>query len=168
MKFRHFVFTRATLASAGISCCRVSVRLSVSHKSSVLLKQLNVGSRKQRHTIASDSSFLMPKISTKIKRGRPNGGAKCRWGTLDAAEVADNDDCRVSTRSVVILARSQICHTFAALQCVARQLILVEMTQTDRQIGRHPDTTDTHMAIRRSPISGGGRSNKSIDGKMWP
>ena len=46
------VFTRATLASADISCRRVvclSVRLS---RVGVLLKRLNVGSRKQRRTIA--------------------------------------------------------------------------------------------------------------------
>jgi len=35
----------------------------------VLLKRLDVGSWKQRHTIAQNSSFLMLKISAKLKRG---------------------------------------------------------------------------------------------------
>jgi len=64
-------FTRTTLASAGISCRHVSVHLS---QVGVLLKRLNVGSRKQRHTIAQglfNSSFLLLKISTKLKRGHP-------------------------------------------------------------------------------------------------
>ena len=74
------VFTRATLASAGISCRRVSVCLSVCpsvrpsvclSKVCVLLKRINVGSRKQRHTIAWGSSFLVLKISAKIKRSHP-------------------------------------------------------------------------------------------------
>jgi len=38
------------------------------------------GSRRQRHTIAyRESSFLMPKISAKLKRRHPNGGAEWRW-----------------------------------------------------------------------------------------
>jgi len=45
------VFTRATLASAGMSSCRVSVHLSIRlSQVDVLLKRLNVGSRKLRHT----------------------------------------------------------------------------------------------------------------------
>jgi len=39
---------------------------------------------------------------------------------LNAAEVAEN--WRLSTRSVDIFVRSQIYHTFAVLQCVARNL----------------------------------------------
>jgi len=48
------VAIRTTLASAGISCSRgVSVCLSVRlSQAGVLLKRLNVGSHKQRHTIA--------------------------------------------------------------------------------------------------------------------
>jgi len=67
----------------------------------------------------------------------PNGCAKCRWGRLNAVAVAEN--WRVSTRSVVSLARSQVylsywptallvCSTFAVMQRVApvcqRQLTL--------------------------------------------
>jgi len=54
-----------------------------------------------------------------------NGGAKWRWGTLNAAEVAEN--WRLSTRSVVNLARSQVYHTLAVLQLILAQL------QIDRQ-----------------------------------
>jgi len=93
-------------------------------------------SRKQRHTIARDSTVLMPKISAKLKLVTSNGGAKCRWSRLNAVSVAEN--WRLSTRSVVNLARSQVYHTrflsalqytFAVMQRVARvcqrQLILV-------------------------------------------
>jgi len=38
-----------------------------------MLKRLNTGSRKQRHTIAMDFSFLLPKILAKFKRGHPQG-----------------------------------------------------------------------------------------------
>jgi len=55
-------------ASAGINCRRVSVRLS---QVVFLLKRLNMGSCKQRRTIAQDVSFLTPKMSAKLKRGHP-------------------------------------------------------------------------------------------------
>jgi len=54
-----------------------------------------------------------------------NGGAKCRWGRLNAGAVAQN--WRLSTWSVVNLVRSHVyqvyhtvCSTFAVTQCVAR------------------------------------------------
>ena len=88
------VFTRATpareLARVGLLAVVVclSVRLSFRLlQVGVLLKRLNVGSRKQRHTIAQESSFLLPKISAKLKRGHPNGGANCRWGRSNAGAV---------------------------------------------------------------------------------
>jgi len=95
----------------------------------------------------------MPKISAKLKQGHPNGGAKCRWGRLNAGAVAAN--WRLSTRSAVNLIRSQVyhterpycvCSTFAVMQGVARvsqrQLILVKFwgyhpingTDEDRQL----------------------------------
>jgi len=56
-------------------------RVSVCHKSvEVLQRWLNLGSHKQRHAIAQDSSFPTPKISTKFQRG-----AKWRWGWLKSA-----------------------------------------------------------------------------------
>jgi len=52
---------------------RLSVRLS---QAGIVPKWLNVRSRKQRHTIDRDSSFLIQKISAKFRRSHPNGGAK--------------------------------------------------------------------------------------------
>ena len=46
----------------------------------VLLKRQNVGSHKQHHTIAQDSSFLMPKISAKFDRGHPLRGCQMQVG----------------------------------------------------------------------------------------
>jgi len=71
--WRQFLPARRVLAVVMCLCVRLS-------QVGVLLKRLHVGSHKQRHTIARDCSFLMPKISAKLKRGHPNGGAKCRWG----------------------------------------------------------------------------------------
>ena len=71
-------FYRAMLCIRGTSNVPVSVCLSVCvcpsvrlSQIGVLLKRLNVGSHKQYHTIAQDSSFLMPKISAKFDRGHP-------------------------------------------------------------------------------------------------
>jgi len=101
--------------SVHLSVC-LSLRLSVCLlQVGVLQKWLKVGLRKQRHTIARDCSFLLPKISVKL-----NGGAKCSWGTLNTTEVAEN--WRLSTRSVVNLARLQVYRTFTVLQCVAQGL----------------------------------------------
>ena len=61
-------------------CLCLSVHLSV-HLSQVgvLLKRLNVGSHKQHHTIALDSSFLTPKIA-KFDRGHPLRGRRMQVG----------------------------------------------------------------------------------------
>jgi len=66
------IFTRATLASysAGISCRRVSVCPSVTSRCSVL-KRLNVGSRKQRHTIARGFQFAAAENIGKTQTGSP-------------------------------------------------------------------------------------------------
>jgi len=66
LQLQLHIFNRATLASAGISCWCVCLS-----QVGVPLKWINVGSRKQRHTIARDFSFLMPKISAKLKWGQP-------------------------------------------------------------------------------------------------
>jgi len=78
-------FTRATLASAGISCRRVCLSVCLSVRLlqvGILLKQLNVGSHKQHHMIAQ-RLFLVSEISEKLKRGHPNGCAKCKWGRFN-------------------------------------------------------------------------------------
>jgi len=73
------VFTARRHTSA-VYPVRVSVCLS---KVGVLLKQLNVGSPKQRHTIwPMNSSFLMPKISAKPKRGRSQRRRQMHVGRL--------------------------------------------------------------------------------------
>ena len=48
----------------------------------VLLKRLNVGSRKESHKIAVDSCFLMPKISAKLKRGHPKRRRQMQVGLV--------------------------------------------------------------------------------------
>jgi len=46
----------------------------------VLLRWLNLGSRKQRHTIAEGLYFLMPKISAKFQLGHPKRGRQIEVG----------------------------------------------------------------------------------------
>ena len=74
----------------GTSHERVSVCLSVSvcvclSQVGVLLKRLNVGSHKQNHTIARDSSFLRPKISAKFDRGHPQRRRQMQVGWSKSA-----------------------------------------------------------------------------------
>jgi len=52
----------------------------------VLLKRLNVGSRKQHHSIVRDSSFLKPKISAKFDRGHPLQGRQMQVGWVKIAD----------------------------------------------------------------------------------
>ena len=82
----------------------------------VLLKRLNAGSRKQRHTIVRRLCFLTPKISAKSDwvstqpQTEAPFRANCRWGRLNAAGVQLHDlPCCSASRWV--------CH---------RQVILVE------------------------------------------
>jgi len=151
------ICTHATLGSAGISCRHsscvcLSVRLS---QVGVLLKRLNVGSRKQRHTIARPRTVgfcSLPKFRQNSNRVTPNGGAKCRWGyRLNADEVAEN--WRLSTRSVINLVRSQVYHTerplssFAARSpwCSAsRGFVSNSWSLLNFEL---PITTDTNRAI---------------------
>jgi len=74
---------RAMLCIRGTSHGPVSVCLSVclSHVG-VLIKRLNVGSDKQHHTIARNSSFLKPKISAKFDRGHPIRGRQMQVGWI--------------------------------------------------------------------------------------
>jgi len=76
-----FYHTTSASAVYAIVVC-LSVCLS---QVGVLLRRLNVGSRRQRHMIAQESSFLMPKISAKLKWGHPQGSAICTWGRLKLA-----------------------------------------------------------------------------------
>ena len=83
-------FCRAMLWMRGTSHERVSLCLSVSvcvclSQVGVLLKRLNVGSHKQNHTIARDSSFLRPKISAKFDRGHPQRRRQMQVGWSKSA-----------------------------------------------------------------------------------
>jgi len=67
-------FYRAMLCIRGTSHGPVSVCLSQ------IGVVLNTGSRKQHHTIALDSSFLVEKISAKFARGHPLRGHQMQVG----------------------------------------------------------------------------------------
>ena len=85
----HSVFNTRRYSSAVyavVVCLRVCVSVSVSVTRRIVSKRLNIGSRKQRHTIAQDSSFLTPKISAKFEQHYPpKRGAKCRLGRFKRA-----------------------------------------------------------------------------------
>jgi len=109
---------------ADVVCLSVCLSVRPSQVS-ILLKWLNVGSRKQcRRITHSNCRFLyLRNILTYLgillfwcrespqnpNRVTPNGGAKYRWGRLNAGEVAET--WQRSTHSVVNLARSQVYHT---------------------------------------------------------
>ena len=77
----HGLFTRATLDSAFISCRRVSVCLSVTSRCSTEMAK-RIGSHNTTRW-PRDSSFLMPKISSKLKQGHPQRRRQMyRWGRL--------------------------------------------------------------------------------------
>jgi len=102
-----FKFTRATLASAGISC-RVSVRPpSVTSRCST--KTAKHRNPKQRHTIAQGLLVCWRRKSRQNSNGvTPNGDVTCRWGRLNAGAAAGN--WRLWTY-VVNFVRSQVYHT---------------------------------------------------------
>jgi len=66
-------------------CCRHFVFFVHPSQASIVLKKLNTGSHKQRHMMALDSSFLMPKISAKFDQGHLVRGRQiflpfgCEW-----------------------------------------------------------------------------------------
>jgi len=78
-------FTRATLASAGISYGSVSVCSSV-RPYVTRRRSTETPKRRITQTTPHDSpgtlSFLMPNISAKLKQGHLNECVKCRWGRL--------------------------------------------------------------------------------------
>jgi len=85
-----YYFYRTMLCIRGTGHGPVFVHLSVRPlQVGVLLKRLNVGSHKQHHTIAQDSSFLFllksngkPKISAKFDRGHPLRGRQMQVGLV--------------------------------------------------------------------------------------
>ena len=72
----------------------LSVRLSVCPSQvGVLLKRLNVGSHKQHHTIAQDSSFLLPKISAKFDRRHHLRGHQMQVGWVKIGDLRQITGC---------------------------------------------------------------------------
>ena len=140
---KQYHFTRATVVSAGISCRRVSVCPSVTSRCSTETAKRGIsGSRKLRHTI-SRTRFLTPKISAKLRRGRPQRRrqiqvwwVKCRCGSWKLATF-DAKRCQLSLVASLSHWASTlfVCSTFAVMQRVARvcqrQLILVAQRRSE-------------------------------------
>jgi len=63
------------VACSGLSCKNVS-------QVGVLLKRLNIGLCKQRHTIPQGLQFSCVEYLGKTQTGHLSGGTKCRWGRL--------------------------------------------------------------------------------------
>jgi len=72
------LFLHASAVYAVVVC--LSVYLSVISRCSTETSKRRI-TQTTRYD-SPDSSFLMPKILSKLKQGHPNGGAKCRWGRL--------------------------------------------------------------------------------------
>jgi len=91
-------------ARAGISCRRGCVRLSVC-LSVTSRRSTETAKHRITQTTPHDSPGTLASVAENLGETQtgsppsPNGGAKCRWGMLNAAEVAENR--RLSTRSVV-------------------------------------------------------------------
>jgi len=104
--FAHYgkfsiIFTRAKLASTGISCRRMSVCLSVTSRWSTETAKCGI-TQTTPHESTGTLVFWCQKSRQNSNRLIPNRGVKCRRGCWKFA---------VSMRSVVNLARSQVYHT---------------------------------------------------------
>ena len=64
----------------------------------VLLRRLNLGLRKQRHTMARDSSFLTSKMSAKFKRNHPQRGRQIEVGSVQIGDF--RPICRYNSETV--------------------------------------------------------------------
>jgi len=103
------IIAEPSLASVGISCCRVSVRRSfVTSRCST-----ETAKRRITQTMLHDSPGTLLVWCQKSRQNSngftPNRGTKCRWGRLNAGAVAAN--WQLLTRSIVSLARLQVYHT---------------------------------------------------------
>jgi len=79
---RDAMHSRTAVLAMGL-CLSVCLCLS---QVGVPLKRLNVGSHKQQHTIARESSFLTPKISAKFDRGHPLKGRRMQVGWVKISD----------------------------------------------------------------------------------
>ena len=108
--FQIALFTERCHASTvyAVFMC-LSVCLSVT--SSVLLKRLSIGSRKQCHTIAQRLLDFWCRRSRQNSNGvTPSGGPKCRWGRFKWQLTRCNLKTS-SIASVINLVRSQVYYT---------------------------------------------------------
>jgi len=103
---RHATAVYTVVVSVCLSVCLSQVR--------VLLKRLCVGSRKQRHTIARDSTFLIPKTSAKLKRGHSQRRRQMQVGYVrigDFQQITRYNSKTPTVASVLNLVRSHVYHT---------------------------------------------------------
>jgi len=81
---RHcIIITRAMLPSAGISCCRVSVRPSVCPSVTSRCSTKPAKRRMTQRTLHDNPGnlvFLLPKILAKLKRGHPQRRSQIQVG----------------------------------------------------------------------------------------
>ena len=85
----RYIFTAQAMLCAVYSmvvCLCVCLCVSLSQVG-VLLKWLNIGTHKQRRTIAQGLQFSDAKSLLEFRTGSPNGGAKCRWGRSKLAKT---------------------------------------------------------------------------------
>ena len=100
------VFTRMTLANAGISCRHVCPSVTSRCFTETAKRKIT---QTMPHNRPGTLVFCCWKSWQNSNAVSPNGGAKCRWGRLNAGAVAAN--WQLSMRSIVNLVRSQVCHT---------------------------------------------------------
>jgi len=102
------VFTRATLASAVISCCRVSVCSSVTSRCSAEMAKLII-MQTVPHSSPGTQVFWCRKSQQNSNGSPAMEASKCGLCRLSASAVVEN--WQLSTRSVVSLVQSQVYHT---------------------------------------------------------
>ena len=130
------VFTRAMLASAGISCCCVYVCPSVTSRWCTETAKHRI-TQTTPHDSPGTLVFFVTKTSAKLKRGHPQlrrqmqvGEVKCRCVSWKLATF-DAQRCQVSSVASLSHWASTwfVCSTFAVMQRVAQvcqqQLIFV-------------------------------------------
>jgi len=124
-----FILIRMMLASMGISCCRVSVCLSVTSRCSTETAKCRL-TQTTPHDSQGTLVFWCLKSRQNSDGVTPNGGDKCRWGRLNAGAVAENwwlsrldaKYCQISSVASLSHWASTLflCSMFAVMQHVAQ------------------------------------------------
>jgi len=96
-KYTVVVFTHATLANAGISCCLAPVCLSVTSRCSA-----EMAKRRIMQTMPHDGPETLVSLCRISQQN-------CRWGRLNAGAVTAS--LQLLMRSIVNLIQSQVYHT---------------------------------------------------------